>query len=959
MKKQIKHLLIALALLAFGPPGARADTLYATWGNGLYRFNSAVGAGSQSTITNIFGSVTTAVTVDSHGNVFLATGGNFSTDFGDIYEITTNGLMHTVATGLNYPASLAVDSQGDVFEVDANGDNTSINEFINTGGILSSTPVTFGTDDGDLVNSLAFDSQGDLFAVDEEGIYEFTNNAGTLSTNATYFSPYGSFLASLAFDSNGDLFFGEGGYYGIFEFINTAGTLSPYPVLLSGDSLAYGLAFDSHGNLFITDENDGNIYEFTNNAGTLSSTPTIFASGLYASGLAFLPVAPPPKLYVAGEESSYPYTSSIYSFAPPAGGGSQQTIASGLSFEPAGMAVDSQGNLFASDGVSAIYEIPKNGVPVAFASGLNEPTGLAFDTNGDLFELDNGSFSVNEFTNNAGTLSSIPTLFPVFAYGKILVFDHSGDLFVQESGYIAEYPNNRGTLSTQSITPPFPVDGIPSGLVFDANGDLFIGYPDGDYDEPPYNGVILEFVNNNSAAWYNGGVLSSTPITIATVNVADLACDSNGNLYEVDGDDGNVYEFANNAGTLSSTRTLYASGLGATCEAINLGVQTTVAPQPNLYVGVANAENGVSSSPAVFGFNSTNGASTKTFVAYVGCCNLPLGSLAFDNNGNLFVSDTSTVFELTNSAGTLSSTEVEVNEQGNQLGCGGGVAFDDSGNLFVGDYNYSGVNKFTPASGGVWNNFPLGDPNPFLGGAGYAYSLAFDNNRANLFAAGAFGPEGSGLVEFGNLGAPIYQTSHLVFPASSYGIAPQGLAMDRNGNLFVGESGVFSGEAGTGYIVEYTNTPSGVSTNETLFANGLSNVTGLAFDASGNLFESDGNSGNVYEFINSGGVLSPTPILFASGLGDVTGISIYIAPVAPPLNIAYFGPTTSVIAGPLPAEVVVSWPSSATGWELQTNGNLSMPNWANYGGTVQDNQGTNSVTFAPPTGNLFFRLANP
>src|SRR5208283_4201335 len=295
MKNPIKYIfsLLTLAVLAFGPPGARADTLYATWGNGLYRFNSAVGAGSQSTITNIFGSVTTAVAVDSQGNVFLATGGNFSTDFGDIYEITTNGSMHTVATGLNYPASLAVDSQGDVFEVDANGDNTSINEFINTGGILSSTPVTFGTDDGDHVNGLAFDSQGDLFAVDEEGIYEFTNNAGTLSTNPTYFASYGNFLGSLAFDSNDNLFVSD---------------------------IATG---------------DGNIYEFTNNAGTLSSTPAIFASGLYAGGLAFLPVAPPPKLYVAGEESSYPYTGSIYSFAPPAGSGSQHTIASGLSFEPA------------------------------------------------------------------------------------------------------------------------------------------------------------------------------------------------------------------------------------------------------------------------------------------------------------------------------------------------------------------------------------------------------------------------------------------------------------------------------------------------------------------------------------------------------------------------------------------------------------------------------------------------
>jgi hypothetical protein len=944
--------LTALALLAFIPAGGRADTLYATRGNSLFQFNSALGAGSQSTITNFPGSATTTVAVDSHGNIFVATGGNDSTDWGDIYEITTNG-MHTVATGLYQPQSLAVDSRGNLFELDGYTDSgQNINECINTGGTLSSTPVTFASEEdvigpGYPLNALAFDSAGDLFVASGYGTYKFTNNAGTLSSVATLFSSDDSF--SLAFDSSGNLFLGS---YGIVEYVNAAGTLSSTPVTVYDGGYAYGMAFDSHDNLFVSDiAGSGNLYELTNNAGTLSSTPGILIGGFYASSLAFLPVAPPSKLYVAGDES-------IYSFAPPAGSASERTVASSLPFEPAGMAVDGQGNLFASDGNSSIYEIPKNGVPVVFASGLNDPTGLAFDTNGDLFESDMGSFSLNEFINTAGTLSSTPTPLPIFDYGDILVFDHSGDLFVQDSGSVLEYANIGGTLSIYPEEPPFSVDGIPSGLVFDANGDLFISYPDGDYNEPPYTGVILEFANNNSTAWYNGSVLSSTPITIASGNVAGLTCDPSGNLYEVDGDTGNVYEIANNNGIISSSPTLYAGGLGATCETMNSGVQTAAASKPNLYVGVAMSETDPApNAPAVFGFNSTNGAATKTLVAYVGCCNYPLGSLAFDNSGNLFVSDTSTVFELTNNAGTLSSTQIEVDEEGNQLGCGGGVAFDFSGNLFVGDFNYAGVNKFTPAGGGVWNNFPLGDPNPFLNGAGYAYSLAFDNNRANLFAAGAFGPEGTALVEFGNLGAPIYQTSHLVFPASQYGIAPQGLAVDRNGNLYVGESGVFGGEPGTGNIVEYTNTPSGVSTNETLFASGLSNVTGLAFDASGNLFESDGNSGNVYEFINTDGVLSSTPILFASGLGDVTGLAFAPgAPVPPQLTITFYGPTTSILSGSVPASVVLSWPSSAAGFELQTNGSLALPNWADYDGTVQSNQGTNSVTIKPLIGNLFFRL---
>jgi len=52
---------------------------------------------------------------------------------------------------------------------------------------------------------------------------------------------------------------------------------------------------------------------------------------------------------------------------------------------------------------------------------------------------------------------------------------------------------------------------------------------------------------------------------------------------------------------------------------------------------------------------------------------------------------------------------------------------------------------------------------------------------------------------------------------------------------------------------------------------------------------------------------------------------------------------------------VVSWPASATGWTLQTNGNVNTTNWVNYGGTVVNNTVTNS----PPTGKLFFRLFQP
>jgi hypothetical protein len=81
------------------------------------------------------------------------------------------------------------------------------------------------------------------------------------------------------------------------------------------------------------------------------------------------------------------------------------------------------------------------------------------------------------------------------------------------------------------------------------------------------------------------------------------------------------------------------------------------------------------------------------------------------------------------------------------------------------------------------------------------------------------------------------------------------------------------------------------------------------------------------------------------GTYSVTGgfWSLYAVqtPGAPLLTITYAG-----------NQAVVSWSPSVTGWTLQTNANLATPTWGNYLGNVVNN----SVTNAPPKGNLFFRL---
>ena len=77
-------------------------------------------------------------------------------------------------------------------------------------------------------------------------------------------------------------------------------------------------------------------------------------------------------------------------------------------------------------------------------------------------------------------------------------------------------------------------------------------------------------------------------------------------------------------------------------------------------------------------------------------------------------------------------------------------------------------------------------------------------------------------------------------------------------------------------------------------------------------------------------------------------ISVVQTAGAPALTIARSGNS-----------VIVSWPVTA-GYTLQQNNNLALPaGWTASLYSVSTSNGTNSISITPPTGNLFFRLANP
>jgi uncharacterized repeat protein (TIGR03803 family) len=87
----------------------------------------------------------------------------------------------------------------------------------------------------------------------------------------------------------------------------------------------------------------------------------------------------------------------------------------------------------------------------------------------------------------------------------------------------------------------------------------------------------------------------------------------------------------------------------------------------------------------------------------------------------------------------------------------------------------------------------------------------------------------------------------------------------------------------------------------------------------------------------------------SAGAGTIFAVAVpATGPPAPgpPLNIRFVG-----------TNVLVSWPSSATGWTLQQCGDLAAGNWSPCPGTISDNGTNQSVSLTPAAASLFFRLA--
>jgi sugar lactone lactonase YvrE len=512
-------------------------------GNGTSGYS---GDGGQATSAQLSGPM--GVAVDSKGNLFIAVFGN-----GRIRKVSTDGIITTVAgTGtygyngdgipatsaqLSLPTGVAVDSAGNLLiadyansrvrMVDSSGIITTVAGNGTRGSIGDGGPAT----SAQLYNpeGVVADSAGSLFIADygnhrirkvsSSGIITTVAGTGSMgsggdggpATSALLYYPSG-----VAVDSIGNLFIADYGNHrirkvsssGIITTVAGAGTYG-----YSGDGgpaasaqLYYpaGVAIDSAGNIFIADRSNHRIRK-------------VSASGIITT--------------VAG-------IGSIGS------GGDGGLATSAPLYYPIGIAVDSTGNLFIAENLGhRIRKVSASGIIATVAGTGNSgysgdgglatsarlylPAGVALDSTGNLYIADNGNSRIRKvsasgiITTVAGTGTSgysgdSGPATSAQLYGPFgLTVDSSGSLYIADSG------NNR---IRKVVTPKASVDlelsdgGVGQAGTVGYNPDTHPGYATVDVKSGavPYGTAVFS-VKQGGVTVSEAGVPASPPTTSARV----------------------------------------------------------------------------------------------------------------------------------------------------------------------------------------------------------------------------------------------------------------------------------------------------------------------------------------------------------------------------------------------------------------------------------------------------------
>jgi uncharacterized protein (TIGR03437 family) len=473
------------------------------------------------------------IAIDPSGNIYFS-------DFGDnrVYQITSSGLLLRIAGNgqagssgdngpaldatLNSPAGLATDSVGAIYVADAgNGRVRKIYRGVITA--FGSIPATIPT-------GVAVDTDGTLYVADSAGFVFRVTPALQITTLTQPARDVALDLAGNLYVAHGSLVYKRPRFGNVSIFAGN-GLAFHY----SGDggpalnARFYGpraIARDSAGNLYVADTGNSLVRKI----GADLSVRTI--AGLGTAGFS---------------------------------GDGKPAVNAQLN-SPAGIAVDAAGNIYIADaGNQRIRRIDANGVITTMAgtgsaqyggdSGpgtvatLNTPAGLAVDSSGNLYIADTGNHAVRKLTID-GTISTVAgngthgfagdggsPAGALLDSPSAVAVDRDGNLFVADAG------NHRiRRISPDSSLGPAVISTVPdanaalwhtpAGVAVDAGGNLYISDQD---DQRVFrvepNGRVTTIAGTGSAGF--SGDFGAALETMLS-GPQGLAVDASGSIYICD-----------------------------------------------------------------------------------------------------------------------------------------------------------------------------------------------------------------------------------------------------------------------------------------------------------------------------------------------------------------------------------------------------------------------------------------
>lgn len=215
--------------------------------------------------------------------------------------------------------------------------------------------------------------------------------------------------------------------------------------------------------------------------------------------------------------------------------------------------------LLVSDTSGNILKFAADGSQSVFASGTNIFYGLAFDRAGNLFASAYNAGIIYKFTpaGAQSAFNSSSNACQVYS----LAFDGAGNLFADCANVIYKFTPD-GSRSSFATTATYAT--VPSAETFDRAGYLYITAWTFDTPNGGPQDIVLKFAPDGSSrtfetlSGYLGfyGMAFDTAGNLVLTGAGGTAVDFNGNRYEANRNDGNIYKF-----TPNGTPSLYVTGL--------------------------------------------------------------------------------------------------------------------------------------------------------------------------------------------------------------------------------------------------------------------------------------------------------------------------------------------------------------------------------------------------------------